>query len=110
MNMIDIGYGSVLNAARIVAAVPADSAPVKRLIGAAREKNLLVDATCGKRTKIVYVMDSGHVVLSTKEFQEPETKEIKASKPRAAKAKQGQLKGRALPARELPDEAKARKK
>jgi len=67
MELIDIGYGNTLNAGRIVAVVLADAAPVKRLIVAAREKNLLVDATCGKRTKSVYVMDSGHVILSAKE-------------------------------------------
>ena len=67
MNLLDIGYGNIVNAGRIVAVVSAEAAPVKRLITAAREKNLLVDATCGKKTKSVYVMDSGHVVLSAKE-------------------------------------------
>ncbi|MCL1831295.1 MAG: DUF370 domain-containing protein [Oscillospiraceae bacterium] len=66
MNMIDIGYGNVLNAARIVAIVMADAAPVKRLIAAAKDKNLLVDASCGKKTQSVYVMDSGHVILSAR--------------------------------------------
>jgi len=66
MGLIDIGYGNSLNFKRIVAVVLADSAPVKRLIVAAREKNFLVDATCGKKTKSVYVMDSGHVILSAK--------------------------------------------
>jgi hypothetical protein len=67
MNLIDIGYGNSLNAGRVIAVVAADAAPVKRLISAAREKNLLVDATCGKKTKSVYVMDSGHVILSARE-------------------------------------------
>ena len=67
MNLIDIGYGNVLNAGRIIAIVSADAAPVKRLIAAAKDKNLLVDATCGKKTKSVYVMDSGHIILSAKE-------------------------------------------
>jgi len=67
MNLIDIGYGNAINGGRIIAVVSAEAAPVKRLITAAREKNLLVDATCGKKTKGVYVMDSGHVILSAKE-------------------------------------------
>ena len=67
MKLIDIGYGNSLNAGRIVAVVLAEAAPVKRMIAAAKERNLLVDATCGKKTKWVYVMDSGHVILSVKE-------------------------------------------
>jgi len=67
MKLIDIGYGNAINAGRIIAAVSADAAPVKRMISAAREKNLLVDATCGKKTKAVYIMDSGHVILSAKQ-------------------------------------------
>ena len=70
MELIDIGYGNALNRIRIVAVVTAEAAPIRRLIAAAREKNLLVDATCGKKTKTVYVMDSGHVVLSNKAKQE----------------------------------------
>ncbi|MCL1865820.1 MAG: DUF370 domain-containing protein [Oscillospiraceae bacterium] len=69
MKLTDIGYGNSINTDRIVAAVCGHSAPVKRLISAAREKNLLVDATCGKKTKTVYVMDSGHVILSAKEVK-----------------------------------------
>ena len=67
MELIDIGYGNSLNSGRVIAVVAAEAAPVKRLISAAREENLLVDASCGKKTKSVYVMDSGHVVLSAKE-------------------------------------------
>jgi hypothetical protein len=73
MNMIDIGYGNSLNSGRVIAAVTADAAPVKRLISAAREKNLVVDASCGKKTKTVYVMDSGHVILSAKSAKELES-------------------------------------
>jgi len=65
--MLDIGYGNVINLKRVIAIVTADTAPVKRLIATSKEKNLLIDATCGKKTKSVYVMDSGHVVLSGKE-------------------------------------------
>jgi len=57
----------MLNSKRIVAVVSADAAPSRRMIAAAREKNLLVDASCGKKTKTVYIMDSGHIILSAKE-------------------------------------------
>jgi hypothetical protein len=69
MKLIDIGYGNSLNANRVVAVVSGQAAPVKRIIVAAREKNLLVDATCGKKTKSVYVMDSGHIILSAKDVK-----------------------------------------
>ena len=66
MNLIDIGYGNSLNEDRIVAVVSAEAAPTRRMVSAAKEKNLAVDATCGKKTKTVYIMDSGHIVLSAK--------------------------------------------
>jgi len=68
VELIDIGYSNMLNSDRVVAVVAADAAPSRRMISAAREKNLLVDASCGKKTKTVYIMDSGHIVLSAKEL------------------------------------------
>ena len=68
MNLIEIGGGNALNPDRVVAVVSADTAPAKRLISAAKEKHLAIDATCGKRTVCVYVMDSGHVVLSARKI------------------------------------------
>lgn len=56
----------MINSDRVIALVSAEAAPTKRIISAAREKNLAVDATCGKKTKSVFIMDSGHVVLSAK--------------------------------------------
>lgn len=67
MDLLDIGYGNMVNADRIVALIGADAAPTKRIITAAREKNLAIDATCGKKTKSVLIMDSGHVILCAKE-------------------------------------------
>jgi len=67
MELIDIGYSNMINRRRVIAAVTADAAPSRRMIAAAREKNLLIDASCGKKTKTVYIMDSGHIVLSAKE-------------------------------------------
>ena len=66
MRLLDIGFGNMINSDRVIALVSADAAPTKRIISAAREKNLAVDATCGKKTKSVFIMDSGHVVLSAK--------------------------------------------
>lgn len=66
MKLADIGYGNLVNTDRIVAVVSADAAPTKRIIAAAREKSLCIDATCGKKTKSVLIMDSGHIILSAK--------------------------------------------
>lgn len=70
MKLIDVGYGNRINSDRIVAVIGADSAPAKRIVSAAKDKNTAIDATCGKKTKTVIVMDSGHVVMSAKD---PET-------------------------------------
>lgn len=87
MKLINIGYGNMVSANRVVAVVSPDSAPVKRMIQEAREAGKLVDATLGRRTKAVLMMDSGHVVLAAvqpatvagrlvgKEPQEDETEE-----------------------------------
>ncbi|MDR2532860.1 MAG: DUF370 domain-containing protein [Oscillospiraceae bacterium] len=64
MKLLNIGYGNAINPNRIIGAVSADSAPAKRMIAAAREKNAVVDASCGKKTRTVFIMDSGHIILS----------------------------------------------
>jgi len=64
MKLINIGFGNMVSAGRIVAVVSPESAPIKRIISDSREKGQLVDATYGRRTRAVIVMDSGHVVLS----------------------------------------------
>lgn len=63
MKFLNIGFGSIVNAERIVAIVAPDSAPVKRTVREAQDAGNLVDATFGRRTRAVLVMDSGHVVL-----------------------------------------------
>ncbi len=63
MQLISIGYGSFVSAGRIVAAVEPESNPIKRVIAQARESGKLVDATYGRRTESVLIMDSGHVIL-----------------------------------------------
>ena len=67
MKLIDVGYGNRINSDRIVAVISADSAPAKRTVSAAKDRNLAIDATCGKKTKTVIVMDSGHIVMSAKD-------------------------------------------
>ena len=62
MKLISIGFGNVVAAARILAVVSPDSAPVKRLLRDAEDRNQLVDATFGRKVRTVLVMDSGHVV------------------------------------------------
>lgn len=65
MKLIQIGFGNFVSDARIVAVVSPDSAPIKRIIQEAKEKTILVDATYGRKTQSVLIMDSGHVVLSS---------------------------------------------
>lgn len=64
MRLVNIGFGNAVNAARILSVVNPDSAPVKRLVQDAKEQKLLIDATQGRRTRAVIIMDSNHVVLS----------------------------------------------
>lgn len=64
MKLINIGFGNMVSAGRLVAIVSPESAPIKRIVQDAREKGLLIDATYGRRTRAVIVMDSDHVVLS----------------------------------------------
>ncbi len=64
MKLVNIGYGNLIAAERIIAAVSPDAAPIKRMTQDARDKGILIDATCGRKTKSVVFTDSGHVILS----------------------------------------------
>ncbi len=64
MRLLNIGFGNMVSAERLVAMVSPESAPIKRIVQEARERGMLVDASYGRRTRTVLVMDSGHVVLS----------------------------------------------
>ncbi len=64
MELIPIGYGNVVSGGRLVAIVAPDSAPIKRIIQDARDRGMLIDASYGKKTRSVLVMDSDHVILS----------------------------------------------
>lgn len=64
MKLINIGYGNLISAQRLVAVVSPDSAPIKRMVSEARDRSMLIDATFGRKTRTVLIMDSDHVVLS----------------------------------------------
>ena len=70
MDLINIGFGNLISAQRLIAIVSPDSAPVKRLVKEARERGMLIDASYGRSTRAVLIMDSDHVVLSA---LQPET-------------------------------------
>lgn len=63
MNLISIGFGSYISPERIIAAVDPESNPIKRIVSQGKETGKLIDATYGRKTKTVLVMDSGHVIL-----------------------------------------------
>ena len=64
MKLVNIGFGSLVAAGRILAVVDPDSAPIKRVIQEAKERGMLVDASYGRKTKAVLLMDTDHVILS----------------------------------------------
>ncbi len=70
VKLINIGFGNIVSASRIIAIVSPESAPIKRVVSEARERGLLIDATYGRRTRAVIVADSGHIILSA---VQPET-------------------------------------
>ena len=65
MKLISIGFGNAVAAARILAVVSPDSAPIKRVVQEARERGMLLDASFGRRTKSVLLLDTDHVILSS---------------------------------------------
>jgi len=64
MKLINIGFGNMVSANRLIAIVSPESAPIKRIIQEARDREMLVDATYGRRTRAVIITDSGHIILS----------------------------------------------
>jgi len=68
--LINIGFGNIVAAERIIAIVSPESAPIKRIVQEARDKGSLIDATYGRRTRAVVIMDSDHLILSS---VQPET-------------------------------------
>lgn len=70
MKLINIGFGNMVSASRVIAIISPESAPVKRIISEARDSRVLVDATYGRRIRAVIITDSDHVILSS---LQPET-------------------------------------
>lgn len=70
IKLVNIGFGNIVAANRIISIISTESAPIKRIIKEARDKGMLVDATYGRRTRAVVVVDSGHIILSA---VQPET-------------------------------------
>ena len=70
MKLINIGFGNMVAAGRLIAIVSPDSAPIKRMVQEARDRGVLIDATYGRRTRAVLIMDNDHLVLSA---LQPET-------------------------------------
>lgn len=62
--LVNIGFGNIVSADRLIAIVSPESAPIKRIVQDAREAGRLIDATCGRRTRAVVITDSDHVILS----------------------------------------------
>ena len=70
MQLINIGFGNIVSAERIISIVSPESAPIKRIIQDAKDSKMAIDATYGRRTRSVIIMDSGHIILSA---VQPET-------------------------------------
>ena len=64
MKLINIGFGNMISGDRLLAVVSPDAAPIERLVQEAKERSMLIDASCGRKTKAVLVMDTDHVILS----------------------------------------------
>lgn len=75
MKLLNIGFGNMVSVSRLVAIIGPESAPIRRIIQDVRERGELIDATYGRRTRAVIIMDSGHVILSA---LQPETLSARA--------------------------------
>lgn len=64
MQLLNIGFGNVVSANKLVSIVSPEAAPIKRLVQDAKDNKSAIDATCGRRTRAVLIMDSGHIILS----------------------------------------------
>ena len=79
MKFVNIGYGNLVSGSKIVAIVSPESAPIKRLIQDARDKMYAIDATCGRKTRSVLVMDSDKIILSATNVETIAIRTIKAN-------------------------------
>lgn len=97
MKLINVGFGNIVSAGKIVAIVSPESAPIKRIIQEARERGVLIDATYGRRTRAVIITESDHVVLSA---LQPETIAHRLSEKDSIQAPDGEIE----PEQELGEE------
>ena len=70
MLVLNVGFGNVVLMSRVIAIISPDAAPIKRMVQEAKDSKTAIDATCGRKTRAVIIMDSGHIVLSS---LQPET-------------------------------------
>ena len=79
MKLMNIGFGNLVSQDRVVAVISPDSAPIRRMVQESRDRGVLIDATYGRKTASIFIMDSDHVILSAlppEKFQpEPEKEE-----------------------------------
>ena len=86
MKLINIGFGSMIAAGRVLSVLEPDSAPIKRVVQEARERGMLIDASYGRKTKAVILMDTDHVILSA---MTPETLAGRWEQPQEQKEEEG---------------------
>ena len=89
MKLINVGFGNIVSLNRIISIVSPDSAPIKRMVQEAKECKMAIDATYGRKTRAVLVMDSGHIVLSA---IQPETIAARIDKDIIIKDEKGGIK------------------
>ena len=75
MQLVNIGFGNIIAANKIVAIVSPESAPIKRMVQEAKDEKTAIDATCGRRTRAVLIMDSGHIILSAVQPEDVQNKD-----------------------------------
>lgn len=63
--LVNVGFGNVVNSNKIISIISPEAAPIKRMVQSAKDSQMAIDATCGRRTKAVVVMESGHLILSS---------------------------------------------
>lgn len=63
--LVNVGFGNVVNSSKIIGIISPEAAPIKRLVQTAKDTGMAIDATCGRRTKAVIVVESGHLILSS---------------------------------------------
>lgn len=63
--LVNVGFGNVVNSNKIISIISPEAAPIKRMVQSAKDNGMAIDATCGRRTKAVIVMENGHLILSS---------------------------------------------